>query len=120
MSKSLTGNSGTNKSHSKTGSPVDTTANSSVNGGIEGIEHASTSHPSYKIYVLGQTGAGKSSLVSQFITSEYRNAFADDIEENSSGTMVSVNIGGNECDLTFFEADPQSVSKAPIQNPIQS
>uniref|UniRef100_A0A915DKH8 Uncharacterized protein n=1 Tax=Ditylenchus dipsaci TaxID=166011 RepID=A0A915DKH8_9BILA len=32
----------------------------------------------------------------------------DDFEENTSSTMVSINIGGHECDLTFFEADPQT------------
>jgi GTPase SAR1 family protein len=68
-------------------------------------------------------GAGKSSLISQFITSEYRNAFADEIGvficnfltnkslflENYENT-VSINIGGQECDLVFFEADPTLVS----------
>ncbi|KAI6216699.1 hypothetical protein M3Y95_01265400 [Aphelenchoides besseyi] len=67
-------------------------------------DRPSTSHTCYKIYVLGATGAGKSSLISQFITSEYRNAFADEIEDYEN--TVSINIGGQECDLVFFEADP--------------
>ncbi|KAI6234388.1 GTP-binding domain protein [Aphelenchoides fujianensis] len=68
-------------------------------------DEPSTSHNScYKIYVLGANGAGKSSLISQFITSEYRNAFADEIEDYEN--TVSINIGGQECDLIFFEADP--------------
>jgi GTPase SAR1 family protein len=53
-------------------------------------------------------GSGKSSLISQFITSEYRNAFADEIEEYDN--TVSINIGGQECDLIFFEADPTLVN----------
>jgi len=67
-------------------------------------EAPSTSQLSYKIYILGQTGAGKSSLISQFITSEYRNAFADEVEDVDN--TVSICIGGTECELTFFEADP--------------
>lgn len=42
-------------------------------------EPSTSSHLCYKIYVLGMNGAGKTSLISQFITSEYRNAFADEI-----------------------------------------
>lgn len=71
---------------------------------------------------MGQTGSGKSSLINQFITSEYRNAFADDIGwikiiinkyinlAETDNTTVSINIGGHECDLIFYEADPQLVS----------
>uniref|UniRef100_A0A914DT79 Uncharacterized protein n=1 Tax=Acrobeloides nanus TaxID=290746 RepID=A0A914DT79_9BILA len=73
-------------------------------GGQSEFETATTSHNVYKIYVLGATGSGKSSLIGQFITSEYRNAFADEIEVQDN--MVSINIGGKECDLLFFEADP--------------
>lgn len=37
-----------------------------------------------QIYVVGDTGTGKSALISQFSTSEYRNAFADEIGEYGS------------------------------------
>lgn len=57
---------------------------------------------------MGQTGSGKTALINQFISSEYRNAFADDIEENTDTTTVSINIGGHECDLAFFETDPET------------
>lgn len=53
-------------------------------------------------------GSGKSALISQFITSEYRNAFADEITDNYENT-VSINIGGQEQDLVFFEGDPTLV-----------
>lgn len=43
---------------------------------------ATTSHTTYKIYVVGDTGTGKSSLIAQLITSEYRNAFADEIRKS--------------------------------------
>ncbi|KHN73138.1 hypothetical protein Tcan_05826 [Toxocara canis] len=71
-------------------------------------EPPSTSHGSYKIYVLGATGTGKSALISQFITSEYRNPFATEVD--SFENTVSVNIGGQESELTFYEADPQNVN----------
>ncbi|CAD6194778.1 unnamed protein product [Caenorhabditis auriculariae] len=62
-----------------------------------------TSHKTYKIYVVGETGTGKSSLISQLITSEYKNAFADEIQDYEN--TVSISIGGVECDLVFFESD---------------
>lgn len=64
---------------------------------------ASTSHKTYKVFVVGETGTGKSSLISQLITSEYKNAFADEIQDYEN--TVSISIGGVECDLVFFESD---------------
>ncbi|CAI4224211.1 unnamed protein product [Auanema sp. JU1783] len=64
---------------------------------------AGTSHSIYKIYVLGDTGTGKSSMIAQLITSEYKNAFADEIQDYEN--TVSINIGGQECDLIFLESD---------------
>lgn len=61
---------------------------------------------------MGQTGAGKTSLINQFITSEYRNAFADELEEVGGSNTVSVNIGGYECDLTFVETNSDDVRPA--------
>ncbi|KAK6729108.1 hypothetical protein RB195_006262 [Necator americanus] len=63
----------------------------------------STSHRTYKIYVVGDTGTGKSSLIGQLITSEYKNAFADEIQDYEN--TVSISIGGQELDLIFFESD---------------
>ncbi|KHJ91561.1 Miro-like protein [Oesophagostomum dentatum] len=45
------------------------------------IDDPSTSHKAYKVYVVGDTGTGKSSLIGQLITSEYKNAFADEIQD---------------------------------------
>ncbi|PIC54496.1 hypothetical protein B9Z55_003726 [Caenorhabditis nigoni] len=70
---------------------------------INDLTNASTSHKTYKIYVVGDTGTGKSSLISQLITSEYKNAFADEIQDYEN--TVSINLGGVECDLVFFESD---------------
>ncbi|VDL61811.1 unnamed protein product [Nippostrongylus brasiliensis] len=63
----------------------------------------STSHRAYKICVVGDTGTGKSSLIGQLITSEYKNAFADEIQDYEN--TVSICIGGQELDLIFFEND---------------
>ncbi|PAV72842.1 hypothetical protein WR25_19012 [Diploscapter pachys] len=56
---------------------------------------------SASINVLGESGTGKTSLIGQLITSEYKNAFADEIQNNEN--TVSISIGGTECDLTFCE-----------------
>ncbi|VDM79035.1 unnamed protein product, partial [Strongylus vulgaris] len=63
----------------------------------------STSHKTYKIYVVGDAGTGKSSLIGQLITSEYKNAFADEIQDYEN--TVSISLGGQELDLIFFESD---------------
>lgn len=66
--------------------------------------------------MVGDTGTGKSSLIAQLITSEYRNAFADEIRKPRQAitamkysedyeNTVSICIGGQECDLIFFEND---------------
>lgn len=64
----------------------------------------------YKICVLGSPGTGKTSLINQFITSDYKNTFADDnndIDDDAAvlkEKTVSVSIGGHECAfLTFHE-----------------
>uniref|UniRef100_A0A0N5BAE0 GTP-binding protein RAD n=1 Tax=Strongyloides papillosus TaxID=174720 RepID=A0A0N5BAE0_STREA len=65
----------------------------------------STSVNSYKICIIGSVGTGKSSLISQFITSEYRNTFACETEVYEN--HVSVCIDGQECELTFYEDNLQ-------------
>ncbi|VDM61394.1 unnamed protein product [Angiostrongylus costaricensis] len=67
------------------------------------VVYPSTSHNNYKIGVVGDTGTGKTSLIGQLITSEYKNAFADEIQDYEN--TVSICIGGHELDLIFFESD---------------
>ncbi|KAE9415427.1 hypothetical protein Angca_004268, partial [Angiostrongylus cantonensis] len=67
------------------------------------VVYPSTSHNNYKIGVVGDTGTGKTSLIGQLITSEYKNAFADEIQDYEN--TVSICIGGHELDLLFFESD---------------
>lgn len=79
-------------------------------------------HAVLQICVVGDTATGKSSLIGQLITSEYKNAFADEIRELNLNFIqrplrlkllipedyentVSICIGGQELDLIFFESD---------------
>uniref|UniRef100_A0A914Y7K2 Uncharacterized protein n=1 Tax=Panagrolaimus superbus TaxID=310955 RepID=A0A914Y7K2_9BILA len=82
---------------------------SSIERSSPGEEEAPSTSQHYKICILGQAGAGKSSLISQFITSEYRNAFADEVEVCDN--TVSVAIGGSECELLFIEYDPNNTDQ---------
>ncbi|VDN50346.1 unnamed protein product [Dracunculus medinensis] len=82
--------------------PNSRAGSTSSNDGKISNDSPTTSHH-YKIYIVGAVGTGKSALIGQFITSEYRNTFATEIEEYDN--FVSVNIGGQESELTFYEAD---------------
>ncbi|CAG9540919.1 unnamed protein product, partial [Cercopithifilaria johnstoni] len=63
----------------------------------------STSTAFYEIYVLGSTGVGKTTLIGQFMTSDYRNTYATDIVQFDN--TVSIIIGDKESELTFHEVD---------------
>ncbi|KAL7077424.1 hypothetical protein ACQ4LE_002924 [Meloidogyne hapla] len=58
----------------------------------------------YKICVLGEISVGKSSLISQFISSSAYSDL-DDVQDSRPDGSVSVNIGGHECELKFLEND---------------
>uniref|UniRef100_A0A0N4ZMG7 Small monomeric GTPase n=1 Tax=Parastrongyloides trichosuri TaxID=131310 RepID=A0A0N4ZMG7_PARTI len=81
----------------------DPLTNSNTSGTVS--QTPSTSLQSYKICLIGGIGTGKSALISQFITSEYRNTFV--CENDDYDNHVSVCIGGQECELTFYEDDLQ-------------
>ncbi|KAJ1355918.1 hypothetical protein KIN20_013504 [Parelaphostrongylus tenuis] len=72
-------------------------------GTANSVVYPSTSHNNYKIGVVGDTATGKTSLIGQLITSEYKNAFAEEIQDHEN--TVSICIGGHELDLKFFESD---------------
>uniref|UniRef100_A0A914GWJ9 Uncharacterized protein n=1 Tax=Globodera rostochiensis TaxID=31243 RepID=A0A914GWJ9_GLORO len=78
-------------------------------------EAASTSAATLRICLIGQSGSGKSSLIRRFISSEYRNVFADELPDDATcdtqNCSVSINIGGHECDLNFTECDQQMVKQ---------
>ncbi|KAI4504432.1 hypothetical protein M0802_000903 [Mischocyttarus mexicanus] len=57
----------------------------------------------YRVLMLGATAVGKSSLVSQFMTSEYLHAYDTSIDDESGEKTVSVLLNGEESELTFID-----------------
>uniref|UniRef100_A0A1Y1MMN1 Uncharacterized protein n=1 Tax=Photinus pyralis TaxID=7054 RepID=A0A1Y1MMN1_PHOPY len=53
--------------------------------------------------MLGDPAVGKSSLVSQFMTSEYLHAYDTSIDDESGEKSVSVLLAGEESELTFID-----------------
>lgn len=67
---------------------------------------SSTSNPGpnpYRVLMLGGPAVGKSSLVSQFMTSEYLHAYDTSIDDESGEKSVSVLLAGEESELTFID-----------------
>ncbi|KAK3851156.1 hypothetical protein Pcinc_042173 [Petrolisthes cinctipes] len=65
-----------------------------------------TPTPQYRVVMLGTTGVGKSTLITQFMTSEYMCAYDDSpgTEEGSSAERsVSVVLEGEEAELIFIK-----------------
>ncbi|KAH8258430.1 hypothetical protein KR038_011428, partial [Drosophila bunnanda] len=67
---------------------------------------SSTSNPGngpYRVLMLGGPAVGKSSLVSQFMTSEYLHAYDTSIDDESGEKAVSVLLSGEESELIFID-----------------
>lgn len=67
---------------------------------------SSTSNPGplpYKVLMLGGQAVGKSSLVSQFMTSEYLHAYDTSLDDDSAEKSVSVLLAGEESELIFID-----------------
>ncbi|KOB52138.1 GTP-binding protein RAD, partial [Operophtera brumata] len=60
----------------------------------------------YRVLVLGAPGVGKSSLVGQFMTSEYLHAYDTSIDDESGERSVCVLLAGEESEITFLDAPP--------------
>ncbi|KAJ0171249.1 hypothetical protein K1T71_012799 [Dendrolimus kikuchii] len=63
----------------------------------------------YRVLVLGAPGVGKSSLVGQFMTSEYLHAYDTSIDDESGERSVCVLLAGEESEITFLDAPPDNV-----------
>ncbi|XP_045455808.1 uncharacterized protein LOC123665565 [Melitaea cinxia] len=65
----------------------------------------------YRVLVLGAPGVGKSSLVGQFMTSEYLHAYDTSIEKDdeSGEKSVCVLLAGEESEITFLDSPPDNV-----------
>ncbi|KAM3955809.1 uncharacterized protein ACR2FA_010250 [Aphomia sociella] len=67
---------------------------------------SSTGLSAYRVLVLGAPGVGKSSLVGQFMTSEYLHAYDTSIDDESGERSVCVLLAGEESEITFLDAPP--------------
>ncbi|CAH1364688.1 unnamed protein product [Tenebrio molitor] len=81
-------------------------ARTSASCSLASSRESSTSAPGptpYKVLMLGGPAVGKSSLVSQFMTSEYLHAYDTSIDDESGEKSVSVLLAGEESELTFID-----------------
>ncbi|XP_061507933.1 mucin-5AC isoform X4 [Anopheles gambiae] len=81
-------------------------ARTSATCSLASSRESSTSNPAsgpYKVLMLGGPAVGKSSLVSQFMTSEYLHAYDTSIDDDSGEKTVSVLLSGEESELTFID-----------------
>ncbi|XP_068625001.1 uncharacterized protein [Battus philenor] len=62
---------------------------------------------SYRVLVLGAPGVGKSSLIGQFMTSEYLHAYDTSIDDESGERSVCVLLAGEESEITFLDSPPE-------------
>ncbi|XP_052755649.1 uncharacterized protein LOC113511170 isoform X2 [Galleria mellonella] len=63
----------------------------------------------YRVLVLGAPGVGKSSLVGQFMTSEYLHAYDTSIDDESGERSVCVLLAGEESEITFLDSPPDHI-----------
>ncbi|KOB70310.1 Uncharacterized protein OBRU01_07830 [Operophtera brumata] len=73
---------------------------------FSGVQDSSAGLSTYRVLVLGAPGVGKSSLVGQFMTSEYLHAYDTSIDDESGERSVCVLLAGEESEITFLDAPP--------------
>ncbi|XP_015126196.1 uncharacterized protein LOC107047847 [Diachasma alloeum] len=80
-------------------------ARNSAAGSLASSRESSASQGStpYRVLMLGAPSVGKSSLVSQFMTSEYLHAYDTSIDDESGEKTVSVLLADEESELTFID-----------------
>ncbi|XP_050712943.1 GTP-binding protein REM 2-like isoform X2 [Eriocheir sinensis] len=63
-----------------------------------------TASPQHRVVMIGAPGVGKSTLITQFMTSEYMCAYDDSpgTDEGSTERSVSVSLEGEEAELVFI------------------
>ncbi|VDO97677.1 unnamed protein product [Soboliphyme baturini] len=66
--------------------------------------------PLYHVLVLGASEVGKTAATSQFMTSDYRNPFSTEQDDNAHEKTVSVLLDGEESDMNFIEINCQKES----------
>ncbi|KAJ8925410.1 hypothetical protein NQ315_009242 [Exocentrus adspersus] len=81
-------------------------ARTSASCSLASSRESSTSAPGplpFRVLMLGGPAVGKSSLVSQFMTSEYLHAYDTSIDDESGEKSVSVLLAGEESELCFID-----------------
>ncbi|XP_065332259.1 uncharacterized protein LOC135934443 [Cloeon dipterum] len=64
----------------------------------------------YRVIMLGAAGVGKSSLISQFMTSEYLHAYDTSLDDEFGEKAVSVLLDGEESELSFIDHPTSEMS----------
>lgn len=57
----------------------------------------------HRVCILGTNDVGKTSLVNQFLTSEYMNTYDASLDDEYGERCVSVNLDGEESELVFID-----------------
>ncbi|XP_054274677.1 GTP-binding protein REM 1-like [Macrosteles quadrilineatus] len=57
----------------------------------------------YRVVLLGDSGVGKTALVSQFMTSEYMNTYDASLDDEFGEKTVSVLLDGEESEMVFID-----------------
>ncbi|EDW48582.1 GM19838 [Drosophila sechellia] len=92
--------------HLTTQQQLSAPASVSARTSLASSRESSTSNPGngpYRVLMLGGPAVGKSSLVSQFMTSEYLHAYDTSIDDESGEKAVSVLLSGEESELIFID-----------------
>ncbi|KAL1115353.1 hypothetical protein AAG570_007383 [Ranatra chinensis] len=66
--------------------------------------------PKYRVVLLGDSGTGKTALVSQFMTSEYMNTYDASLDDEFGEKSVSVLLDGEESEMVFIDHPSSEMS----------
>ncbi|XP_023703119.2 mucin-5AC isoform X2 [Cryptotermes secundus] len=95
------------------GSSYPGSARTSATASLASSRESSTSNPGptgYRVVMLGSAGVGKSSLINQFMTSEYLHAYDTSLDDEFGEKSVCVLLDGEESELTFVDHPSSEMS----------
>ncbi|XP_071442900.1 GTP-binding protein REM 1-like [Hetaerina americana] len=75
----------------------------SSEGSVSGLGGDEEETPKYRVVLLGDSGVGKTALVSQFMTSEYMNTYDASLDDEFGEKTVSVLLDGEESEMVFID-----------------
>lgn len=78
-------------------------AKTSLASSRESSTSAQGSQIPFRVLMLGGEKVGKTSIVSQFMTSEYLHAYDTSIDDDSGEKSVNVLLGGDESEMIFID-----------------